>query len=141
MGVSYFFSNGGTRDIHGGGGDLLIHYKGLHVLSEFLWNQTDPETNPTQASTQIARVKSFAVVGEVGYVVWKNKLGLTARVEWMDPSTDVASESDSLVITGGASYLLVEDLLKAQIDYTHREELAGVALKNDLLAIQLQLSL
>lgn len=141
IGVSYFFSDGGTRDIQGGNGDFLVHYKGLHVLGEFLWNQIDPETNPTQPSTQIARVKSFAAVGEAGYVFWKNKLGLTARVEWLDPSTDVSSESDSLVITGGASYLIVEDVLKAQLDFTHREELAGVALKNDLLALQLQLSL
>lgn len=139
-GVSYFFSDGGTRNIQGGGADLLLHFKGLHVMGEFLWNQSDPEANPTQATTQIARVKSFAVVGEAGYVLWK-KLGISARVEWLDPNTDVASDSDSLVITAGASYLVVEDILKAQLDFTHREELAGAPLKNDLLALQLQLSL
>lgn len=141
MGVSYFFSNGGTRDIHGGGGDLLIHWKGLHFLGEFLWNQVDPETNPTQQTTQIARVKSFAAVGELGYVILKSRLGLSARAEWLDPNTEVESDSDSVVISAGASYLIVENVLKAQLDFTHRQELAGVALKNDLLALQLQLSL
>ena len=140
-GVSYFFSNGGTRDIHGGGADALIHWKGLHFLGEVLFNQADPETNPTQATTQIARVKSFAVVGEAGYVLWKDKLGVSARVEWLDPNLDVDSDSDSVVITAGAGFLIVEDVLKAQLDFTHRQELKGVAVDNDLLALQLQLSL
>jgi hypothetical protein len=140
-GVSYFFSDGGTRDIHGGNADLLIHWKGLHFLGEFLLSQADPEDVPSQPTTQIARVKSLAAVGEVGYAILKSRLGVSARVEWINPSTDITSEADSLVITGGASYFVVEDVLKAQAEYTHREELGGKALKNDVVAIQLQLKL
>jgi hypothetical protein len=139
--VSYFFSDGGTRDIHGGNADLLIHWKGLHFLGEFLLSQADPEDVPSQPTTQIARVKSLAAVGEVGYAILKSRLGVSARVEWINPSTDITSEADSLVITGGASYFVVEDVLKAQAEYTHREELGGKALKNDVVAIQLQLKL
>jgi len=66
---------------------------------------------------------------------------VSARVEWVDPNLDVSSESDALVITGGASYFVVEELIKAQLDYMHRQELGGSSLKNDILALQLQLKL
>jgi hypothetical protein len=140
-GVGYFFSDGGTRDIHGGQADLLAHWKGIHFMSEFLFSQVDPEDVPTQPTTQIARIKSLAGFGEVGYAVLKSRLAVTARVEWVNPNLDVSSEADSLVITGGASYFVVEDLIKAQLDYTHREELGGSSLKNDILGLQLQLKL
>jgi hypothetical protein len=140
-GVSYFFSDGGTRDIHGGEADVLLHWRGLHFLGEFLLSQVDPEDTPSQPTTQIARVKSLAALGEVGYAILKSRLGVAARVEWINPNTDVSSEADSLVITGGASYFVVEDVLKAQVEYTHRQELGGASLKNDVVGFQLQLQL
>jgi hypothetical protein len=140
-GVAYFFSDGGTRDIHGGEADMLVHWKGLHFMGEVLFSQVDPEDVPTQPTTQIARIKSLAGYGEVGYAILMDRLAVSARVEWVDPNLDVSSESDSLVITGGASYFVVEELIKAQLDYMHRQELGGSSLKNDILALQLQLKL
>jgi hypothetical protein len=140
-GVGYFFSDGGTRDIHGGEADLLVHWKGFHFMSEFLFSQVDPEDVPSQPTTQIARIKQMAGFGEVGYAILKNRLAVSARVEWVNPNLEVSSESDALVITGGASYFVVEDLIKAQLDYTHREELGGSSLKNDIVGLQLQLKL
>jgi hypothetical protein len=140
-GVGYFFSDGGTRDIHGGEADMLVHWKGIHFMGEFLFSQVDPEDVPTQPTTQIARIKSLAAFGEVGYAVLKSRLAVSARVEWVNPNLDVSSEADTLAITGGASYFVVEDLVKAQLDYTHRSELGGSPLKNDILGLQLQLKL
>ncbi|HZF52844.1 MAG TPA: porin [Polyangiaceae bacterium] len=141
VGVGYFFSDGGTRDIHGGGADLLAHWRGFHFMSEILFSHVDPEDVPTQPTTQVARIKSLAGYGEVGYAVVKSRLAVTARAEWVNPNLDVSSEADALVITGGASYFVVEDLIKAQLEYTHREELGGSSLKNDLVGLQLQLKL
>lgn len=140
-GVGYFYSDGGTRDIHGGEADMLVHWKGIHFMGELLFSQVDPEDVPSQPTTQIARIKSLAGFGEVGYAVIKSRLAVSARVEWVNPNLDVSSEADALVITGGASYFVVEDLVKAQLDYTHREELGGSSLKNDIVGLQLQLKL
>ena len=78
---------------------------------------------------------------EAGYVVWKERLGVTARFEWLDPNTSVKNESDSWILTGGASYHVLNDFLKAQLDYTHREERYGKSLKNDSVVFQIQLNL
>jgi hypothetical protein len=141
LGANIFYSNGGTRNIMGIGGDVLAHYKGFHLLAEFLTNHSDPRTVPTQPSGQIATVQSLAAIGELGYMILKERLGVTARVEWLNPNTSVKDEADSVIAVGGVSYHVLHDLLKAQLDYTHRQELSGKALKNDSLVLQLQLNL
>src|SRR5262249_16665019 len=140
-GASAFYSDGGTRGIVGLGGDVLLHVRGLHILGEFPANRTTPKQMPTQPTTQSATVTSYGIVGEVGYVLLKERLGLSARFEWLDPNTSVKDESDSWIVTGGISYHVLHDFLKAQVDYTHREELHGKSLKNDSLVFQLQLNL
>jgi hypothetical protein len=140
-GASAFYSDGGTRGILGLGGDVLIHFRGLHVLGEFLANRSTPKQAPTQPTNQSATVTSYGVVGEAGYVILKERLGITTRFEWLNPNTAVQDESDSWILTGGISYHVLHDFLKAQIDYTHREELHGKSLKNDSLVIQAQLHL
>ncbi|XXX76956.1 porin [Sorangium sp. So ce134] len=140
-GASYFFSDGGTRDIHGIGADVLFQAAGAHALAELLWNQSDPESAPTQPLGQLAPVTSLGLVGEVGYFVKRIKLGVTARFEWLDPNLDLEDETDSWALTAGASYHFIDNVLKAQADFTHRQEVHGVALDNDAVALGLQLNL
>jgi Phosphate-selective porin O and P len=140
-GADYFFSNGGARALHGASADVLLHISGLHVLSEVLWTRSIPSSVPTQPITQVTSISSLAVVGEAGYMIITRRLGVTARVEWIDPDLDAKDESDNLLITAGTSYHVFDDLLKAQLEFTHREELAGLSLANDTLTLQLQLSL
>jgi hypothetical protein len=140
-GASSYYSDGGTRGILGLNGDVLLHYRGLHVLGEFIANRTTPKTDPTQATTQTAVVTSYAAIAEAGYMVMKERLGITARFEWLDPNTAVKDESNSWILTGGLSYHVLSDFLKAQLDYNHREALYGLPLKNDSVVFQLQLNL
>ncbi|WP_437577328.1 porin [Sorangium sp. So ce887] len=140
-GASYFFSDGGTRDIHGIGADVLVHAAGAHALAELLWNQSDPESAPTQPLGQLGPITSLGLVGEVGYFVRRIKLGVSARFEWLDPNLDLSDETDSWALTAGASYHFIDNVLKAQADFTHRQEIHGVALDNDAVALQLQLNL
>ncbi|WP_438034320.1 porin [Sorangium sp. So ce204] len=140
-GASYFFSDGGTRDIHGIGADVLVQAAGAHALAELLWNQSDPESTPTQPLGQLAPVTSIGLVGEVGYFVKRIKLGVNARFEWLDPNLDLSDETDSWALTAGASYHFIDNTLKAQVDFTHRQERHGIALDNDAVALQLQLNL
>ena len=141
MGASFFFSNGGTRDILGAGGDVLLHSHGFHLLGEFISNHSAPHAIPTQPTSQISTVQSLAVIGELGYVLVKNRLGVNARFEWINPNTSVKDEADSWLLSGGLGYHVLHDFLKANLDYTHRQEIHGNSLKNDSLVFQLQLNL
>lgn len=141
VGGSFFFSNGGTREILGAAGDALLHYRGMHVLVEFLSNRSTPRTNPTQPVTQLAPAQSLGAVGEVGYVLFRQRLGIAGRFEWLDPNTAAQDESDSWLLTFGLNYHVLRDLLRAQLDFTHRQEIHGQSLANDALVLQLQLNL
>jgi Phosphate-selective porin O and P len=136
-----FYSNGGTRNILALGGDLLLHIRGLHILGEFLMNRTDPRAEPTQPATLFTTVQSLAAVGEVGYTAIPHSLGVTTRLEWIDPNTAVTDEGDSWILAVGVSAHFIRDLLKAQIDLTHRQEIHGRPLANDGLVLQLQMNL
>jgi Phosphate-selective porin O and P len=140
-GASLFYSDGGTRGITGLGGDLLLHFRGLHVLAEFIANRSTPKVEPTQPTNQTANVTSWAMIGEAGYMVLRDRLGINARFEWINANTAIKDENDQWILTGGVSYHILHDFLKAQVDYNHREELYGVPLKNDSLVFQIQLNL
>ena len=82
-----------------------------------------------------------AAVGEAGYTILKDRLSVNARVEWINANTDVSTENDQVVVNGGLTYFVVEDLLKAQLEYIHRQELGGRSLSNDMLGLGVQLEL
>jgi hypothetical protein len=139
-GAGAFYSDGGTVGVLGLGGDILLHYRGLHLLGEFIANRTTPAVAPTQATTQTGIVTSYGAIGEAGYMVLRERLGISARFEWVIPNTGVKDQSDGWMFTGGASYHIYNDFLKAQLDYTHREELHGKSLQNDSVVLQAQLN-
>ncbi|WP_437899649.1 porin [Sorangium sp. So ce124] len=141
VGADGFFSDGGARALYGASADVLVHAAGLHALGEVLWTGASPKAVPTQPIAQITSVSSLALVFEAGYMLIARRLGVSGRVEWIDPNLDIDDEGDNLVLTGGVSYHAYDDLVKAQLDYTHREELGGLSLSNDALLLQLQLSL
>jgi hypothetical protein len=144
-GASGFYSDGGTSGVLGLGGDLLLHAHGLHVLGELIGNRSTPKVDPSQATTTAvvprAIVTSLGAVAEAGYVLMRDRLGITCRFEWLDPDTTAHSQASSWILTGGASYHILNDFLKAQLDYNHREEIHGSSLKNDSLVFQVQLNL
>lgn len=140
-GASAFYSDGGMSGTVGAGGDLLVHFRGLHVMGEILANRVAPKQAPTVPTNLTSTITSIAAVGEAGYVIVKERLGLTTRFEWINPNTAVADQRNSWIFTVGASYHILSDFLKAQLDFNHREELHGVSLKNDSLVFQAQLNL
>jgi hypothetical protein len=141
-GAGYFFSDGSARDVHAVGGDVLVHAGGFHFLGEVLWQRTQPESQPTEPTELVTEVSSFGLVGEAGFMVLARRLGITARVELVDPNQDSDNEGDNVIITGGASFRpLANENLKIGAEYTHREELFGLVLDNDAVTLGLQLAL
>ncbi|MEJ7728407.1 MAG: hypothetical protein WKG00_04250, partial [Polyangiaceae bacterium] len=94
-----------------------------------------PESRPTEPT---ALVGEAGVVGEAGFMVVRRRLGISARV---DPNQDTDDEGDNFVFTGGVSFRpLGNENIKVGAEYTHREELFGLALDNDALTLGLQLA-
>jgi len=138
VGANYMFSDGGARDIHTAGGDAHLQVAGFHLIAEALWARIVPEADPTQTGALPFELTNFSFVGEAGYMIIAETLGATARFEWIDPNTAVDDEGDNWMVTGGAHYQFIDQVLKLQAEYTHREERFGPSLANDTVTISLQ---
>lgn len=138
VGANYMFSDGGARDIHTAGGDAHLQVYGFHLLAEALWARIVPESDPTQTGALPFELTSFSFVGEAGYMILEEMLGATARFEWVDPNTAVEDEGDNWMFTGGAHFQFIDQILKLQAEYTHREERFGPSLANDTVTISFQ---
>lgn len=142
LGASYFYSDGGARDIHAVQVDGLLQRGGLRVLGEFLYSNTVPESVPTQPSSQTADITSYGIVAEAGYT-FRKMAGAHVRFEWIDPNTAVQDASDNWLVTAGLSFSppVIGKYCRLQLEYTHREEVFGLALENDAVTIQTQFML
>ncbi len=138
VGANYMFSDGGARDVHTGGGDVHFKWRGMHLIVEGLWSRTVPESQPTVDGALPFEITSYAIVAEGGYMILPRMLGLATRFEWIDPNLQTEDETDNWMITGGAHFHFVDQLLKAQLEFTHREERFGLSLDNDTLTLSLQ---
>ena len=141
IGADYTFSNSGARVIHAASADALLHARGFHLLAEFLYTAAIPKERPAQPSTTTTNVKSFGLVAETGYMIVPKLFGVSARFEYIDPNTDVKDEGDNWLVGGGPMVEFLEDIVKIQAEYTHREEVHGQSLSNDAVVLQGQLAL
>ena len=141
VGGNYFFSHGGARDVHSGGGDARLHVEGFHFLFEGLFSRSIPAEQPTRPTAEVANIDSFGITAETGYQILRRLLGVHARFEWIDPSTHADNEGDAWLFTGGASVEPLDRLLRIQAEYTHRQERHGLELANDSFTLQFQLEL
>jgi hypothetical protein len=142
VGASYFFSDGGARDIHAVQADAFFQRSGVRVLGEFLYTVTVPESVPSQPTTQTANIESAGVIVEAGYT-FRKMAGAHVRFEWIDPNTAVKDAADNWLVTAGLSFNppVIGKYSRLQLEYTHREEVYGLALENDSLTVQAQFML
>lgn len=139
VGASYFFSDGGSRTVHSMEGDIFFQSAGFRALGEVLYSSTIPASQPTQPSTQNANIDALAAVVEAGYT-YKSLLGAHVRFEVIDPNTAVQDASDNWLITAGVSFMppQIGQFMRAQLEFTHREEMHGKSIDNDALTLQTQ---
>ena len=142
LGASYFYSDGGARDIHAVQADALFQRSGVRILGEFLYSVAVPESVPSVPSTQTADITSYGIVAEAGYT-FRKMAGGHVRFEWIDPNTAVQDASDNWLLTVGLSFNppVIGKYFKTQLEYTHRQEVYGLALDNDAVTLQAQFML
>jgi hypothetical protein len=140
LGGGFLYDTGGS--IHTMIWSAYLHAKwmGAHVLAEYVGDQAKPDKEPTTTSRITTTIERMGVTGEVGYMILPELLGLALRVEWLDLNRALEDEHDSLALTATATVYAVRNLLKFQLEYTHRMELHGVKVANDSVLAGLQLT-
>lgn len=141
LGGGFFFNDGSSVETMGWSAYLQAKWMGLHLLAEYIGDTAEPTAEPASPDgTLRAKTERMGVYGELGYVILPELLGLSVRCEWLDGNTDFDDEQDELIITATATVYVVRNLLKAQVEYTHREELHGLSLNNDAVLAGVQLT-
>lgn len=139
VGANYFYSDGAARGIHTFGGDALLHAEGFHFLAEAIYSVVSPKSDPEAPTATVAEVKSLGIVAEAGYMILRDLLGVSARFEYIDPSSAVDDEGDNWLVGGGPTVMFFEGMVRITAEYTHREEMFGLSLENDAVILQAQL--
>jgi hypothetical protein len=141
LGGAFFYNDGSTVQTMGWSAYLQAKWMGLHLLAEYIGDTAEPTARPASTDgTLRAKTDRMGVYGELGYVILPELLGLSVRCEWLDGNTDFDDQQDEVIITATGTVYIVRNLLKAQIEYTHREELHGPSVDNDAVLAGVQLT-
>jgi hypothetical protein len=142
IGASYFFNDGGARTVHSAEADIFFQRSGVRLLAEGLYSVAIPSSQPTIPTDQTSSITSFAVVAEGGYT-YQNLIGGHVRFEYIDPNTAVDDAADNWLFTVGVTFAppRIGQYAKAQLEYTHREEIHGKSVDNDSVTLQTQFAL
>ena len=113
--------------------------RGFHFLAEAIYSVVSPKSDPEAPTATVAEVQSLGIVAEAGYMILRDLLGVTARFEYIDPSSAVDDEGDNWLVGGGPTVMFFEGMVRLTAEYTHREEMFGLSLENDAVILQAQL--
>lgn len=141
VGGGFYWDDGETVSTIGWEVDLIMKIAGFHLVAELLNDTAEPSDDPSTDSVVPTSISRMALAVEAGYLLIGETLGLTARFELLDDNTDLDNNGDQIVITAGLQTYLHRHHLKAQLEFTHREELEGLSLDNDSLLLQVQFEL
>lgn len=131
LGGAAFYNDGSTIMTYGYSAYLQMKFMGFHLFAEFAQDHAEPQDEPTTTATAVAETERRVITGSLGYVFLKDMLGLAVRAELLDDNLDQDTQGDEMQISGTLTWYLRGDYLKAQLEYTHREELHGISLEND----------
>ncbi len=139
VGGGFIYSPAKTVTMVGAAGSLHFKWYGFSLFSEVLYQREWPEQQPDTLNVLPHRTERLTFVGQVGYTILRDLLALAFQVEWLDLNMDLEDNQDEIILSGVINAWVVRDLLKGQVQYSHREELHGVSRANDAVYLQVQL--
>ncbi len=139
VGAGGYYNDAGGTTSWAGSADVHLKSHGAHILFEYLMDSASPKTAPTVASTIPDTIKRQAIIAELGYTWWR--FNAAARVELIDPNTALKDNHDETVISGALGCQLTQNRARVQLQYDHRQQTTGPALKDDTLFAQFQVKL
>ena len=131
VGGGGFYNDGSTITTMGYSAYLHAKMMGVHLFAEFAQDKAEPTDTPTTPSTMTAALERRVMNASLGYVFMKNLMGIAVRYELLDDNLDKETQGDEWQLAATLTWYMVGDYLKAQLEYTHREELHGLSLDND----------
>lgn len=138
-GVSFQYQHGPAVDRMALTGDLAMKWHGLSVAAEVLYVRLDPLEDPVQPSLLSEVNQGLAVYAQAGYFILPGRLEVAARFEWMDPNFDVRDPWDIWAVGGAVNYHWTR-YIRAQLAYTHKEEMKHSQVENDSFVLQMQVA-
>jgi hypothetical protein len=139
VGAGGYYNDAGGTASWAMSGDLHLKSHGAHLMVEYLFDSAKPKVAPTVDSLIPDTVKRMALIAELGYT-W-HRLNAAVRMEYIDPNTDLKDNRDQLIISGAVGCQLTKNRARLQLQYDHRDQLNGPALKDDTLFAQVQVKL
>jgi phosphate-selective porin len=118
-------------------GSLATSYWRLRLLGEFIWQSSTPHDAPG-GTPEAGAVRRWGTAVELSGFVWRELFQLAVRYEYLKDNESLDTFGKQHLITAGANVYLYRDHIKLQVNYIHRDELAGPKVANDIGFAQLQ---
>jgi hypothetical protein len=138
IGAAYYFNDDAAGDTHGVEADVKFRWKGLTAEGEFLWSTFALAADPTRPPDMAADIERWAYYGQVGYLVWEPWLDIAARFDAFLLDDGVDDFNDRWTVAGVATFFVLRNRVKLQLEYAHHQEMADPQISNDSVALQLQ---
>jgi hypothetical protein len=138
VGGGYLFNDSGTTRSNAMSADVQVKFRGAHAIVEVLQDDAQPRALPTTPQTIPAKLTRRAIIAEVGYALYR--FNAAARVELVDPNTDLKDNRDEKILSGALGYQVMRNRLRVQLQFDHRAENLQ-QISNDTLFAQVQLML
>lgn len=137
LGGGGYVNDSGAAWMTGASADLHLKVGGAHLLVEWIRDTADPVQQPTTGQTLPEALVRQAMSVEAGYTY--GKLGLAVRAEMIDPNTAVETNDDEMWLSGAITWHFIRNMLRAQLQFDHRQESAGQPYDNDTLLAKIAL--
>lgn len=131
LGGAFLFNDGESIESTSYSGYLHAKIAGFHFFGEALFEHAEPQAKPSTTATIATEADRMALMGSLGYMILKDRLGIAARVELLDANDAYDDEQDELVIAAALTWYEIGHALKARLEYQHREERYGMSMDND----------
>jgi len=140
LGGGGFYSDGKTAQMYGASGYVQMKAWGFHFLGEAVWDHGKPKATPTTTNTLESEIDRVVAHGTVGYMILREMLGLSARVEYVNDNMDIDDEGDQIIIAATLAHYAFGHHLKTLVEYQKRLELHGASMANDAVIAGVQLA-
>lgn len=141
IGGDYFYNNNASIETHAVSGDVAMKWKGASLSGEVIWDRRTPSTQPVLPTSLPSTVERLGWYVQGGYFVIPRMIEIAARFEWLDDQRDISDAGDIWLLTGGVNIFMFNNYLKAQLNYTHKQERKVKEILNDVLFAQFQVNL
>ena len=137
VGGGFMYNSDAGMDKLRAAGHLDLRLFRVQLLAEFLYEMGSPKEEQKGDATA-GEYTRLGAAGELSVFLWRKYLQVALRYELVKDNVQVKTYGDEQLFSGGVNLYLYEHKLKLMLNYTHRTEVEGTTLDNDIAIAQLQ---